>query len=71
MARDDPQTWHLDVRSDCIDLYHELRETPRRLDVSEAEMMVELVDAWRALEHRKHAALEACLADQDDAGRAA
>jgi hypothetical protein len=69
MARDDPQTWHLDVRAQCIDLYHELRETPRRLEVAEAEMMVELVDAWRALEHRKHAALEAALADADELPR--
>jgi hypothetical protein len=65
MARDDPQSWHLDVPRDHIDLYEELRETPRGLDLKEAVMMVELVEAWRTLEHRKHIALEACLGGED------
>jgi len=29
-------------------------------------MMVELVNAWRALEHRKHIALEAARAERSD-----
>ncbi len=65
MAQHDPQSWHVEVPRDHIDLYEELRETPRGLDPKEAEMMVELVDAWRALEHRKHIALEACLGGED------
>ncbi len=32
-------------------------------DEVEARMMVELVDAWRDLEHRKHVALKDALAD--------
>jgi hypothetical protein len=43
---------------DRIDLYRELADRPRALTADEATMMVELVDAWRALEHRKHIALE-------------
>jgi hypothetical protein len=57
MAQDDPQHWRLDVSQGCLDLYRELSESPRSLNPSEARMMVELVDAWRALEHRKHMAL--------------
>lgn len=59
MAAEDPRNWRLDIEQDRIDLYLELRERPRPLAEDEARMMVELVDAWRALEHRKHIALEA------------
>lgn len=58
MPGGDPRDWRLDVEQDRIDLYLELRECPRALTEDEARMMVELVDAWRALEHRKHIALE-------------
>jgi hypothetical protein len=34
------------------------RGQPRALTADEAKLMVELVDAWRALEHRKHIALK-------------
>jgi hypothetical protein len=60
MARaddDNPQNWRLDVPRDRIDLYLELATDPRPLTADEARMMVELVDAWRALEQRKHIAL--------------
>jgi len=40
-----------------MDLYLELTKRPRALTAEEARMMVELVDAWRELEHRKHIAL--------------
>jgi len=56
---EEPSDWRLDVRQDRIDLYLELIECPRPLTEEEARMMVELVDAWRALEHRKQIALEA------------
>jgi hypothetical protein len=55
---DDPQHWSLDIPVDRIDLYLQLKDAPRALTAAEATMMVELVDAWRALEHRKHIALE-------------
>lgn len=58
MAAEDPSNWRLDVEQDRIDLYLELLERPRALSEDEARMMVELVDAWRAAEHRKHIALE-------------
>jgi hypothetical protein len=59
---DDPKTWRLAVPQANIDLYVELHDQPRALSGAEARMMVELVDAWRAHEHRKHVALEAVLA---------
>ena len=57
VARDDPRDWRLDTSQDRIDLYLELSEQPRALTAEEAGMLVDLVDAWRALEHRKHIAL--------------
>lgn len=57
MEVDDPRNWHLRVPQDRIDLYLELNERPRALTAEEARMLVELVDAWRELEHRKHIAL--------------
>ncbi len=61
-----PQNWRLDIPMDRIDLYRELADRPRALTADEARMMVELVDAWRALEHRKHIALK--HARQEHAG---
>ena len=58
-AADDPKAWRLNISQRHIDLYQELIENPRPLNGDEARMMVELVDAWRDLEHRKHIALEA------------
>lgn len=55
---DDPQNWRLDVPQACVDLYLDVSKTPRPLSAKEAEMLVQLVDAWRGLEHRKHTALE-------------
>lgn len=55
---DEPANWRLDIAQDRIDLYLELAREPRALTAGEASMMVELVDAWRALEHAKHLALE-------------
>jgi hypothetical protein len=57
MASDDPRSWRLDVPQNRIDLYMELANAPRGLTSQEAQMMVELVDAWRALEQKKHIAL--------------
>ena len=54
---DDPRKWRLDVPQDRIDLYHELSEQPRSLSADEAAKKVELVNAWRKQEHRKHIAL--------------
>jgi Cysteine-rich CPCC len=57
----DPQDWRLDITQACIDLYLELSHQPRPLSRTESAMMVDLVDAWRALEHRKHIALKQAL----------
>lgn len=54
---DDPRTWQLSIPQDRVDLYLELADHPRALTADEATMMVEMVDAWRAHEHRKHIAL--------------
>ena len=61
MASDDPRNWRLDIEDDRIDLYLELLERPRALTDDEARWMVELVDAWRAAEHRKYIALMRAL----------
>lgn len=60
-GEDDPRDWRLDISERHLDLYAELLEHPRPLSEVEARMMVELVDAWRAHEHRKHIALMAVL----------
>jgi len=49
--------WRLEVPQDRIDLYLELSNEPRSLTSDEAAMLIELVDAWRSLEHAKHIAL--------------
>jgi hypothetical protein len=54
----DPQNWRLDVPDGHVELYLELSKQPRDLTEREAEILVELVDAWRELEHRKQMALE-------------
>jgi hypothetical protein len=66
MPPEEPCDWRLDVPRDRIDLYLELVAHPRPLTEREAQMMVELVNAWRALEHRKHIALEAARAERSD-----
>jgi hypothetical protein len=65
--KDDPRDWRLDISERHLDLYSELSEHPRPLSQDEARMMVELVDAWRAHEHRKHIALMRAL-EQDKRG---
>lgn len=57
----DPRTWTLDIPEDRVNLYKELKNAPRELTPAEAEMMVELVDAWRGHEQRKHIALMEAL----------
>ena len=57
----DPRNWRLSVSKAHLALYSELSKEPRDLTPSEARMMVELVAAWRAHEHRKHIALMAAL----------
>jgi hypothetical protein len=58
---DDPRDWWLEISERHLDLYSDLLEHPRPLSEDEARMMVELVDAWRAQEHRKHIALMTAL----------
>jgi hypothetical protein len=59
---DDPRNWRVAASDEHLALYLELSERPRDLTASEAALMVELVDAWRAQEHRKHIALMVALA---------
>jgi hypothetical protein len=66
---DDPRDWRIDVPQDRIDLYLELKEQPRSLAAAEARMLVELVDAWRAHEHRKHIALMQAFRALDESAR--
>jgi hypothetical protein len=63
VRQDDPQSWRLDVAQGHVNLYVELVNKPRALTKREAEMMVELVEAWRDLEHRKHIALESARSE--------
>jgi hypothetical protein len=62
MRDEDPRNWQLEIPQDRIDLYLELSEQPRPLTENEAQMMVELVDAWRAAEQENHIALMAARA---------
>lgn len=62
----DPRTWRLDILPDRIDLYLNLKDEPRPLTSHEASMLVELIDAWRSHEHRKHLALMAALDQRSD-----
>ena len=64
-----PQNWRLDVPPDRIHLYLELSGRPRPLTAEEAMMLVELVDAGRIREQRKHIALERALAVVEDRRR--
>jgi hypothetical protein len=57
-AGDDPPNWRIRASERHIKLYLELLKRPRPLSAAEARMMVELVDGWRELEHRKHIALK-------------
>jgi hypothetical protein len=55
---DPPANWRLRVSDKNIELYMELMDQPRAISAAETRMLVELVDAWRDLEHRKRLALE-------------
>jgi hypothetical protein len=61
---DSPADWRLDVPPDRIELYLQVSAEPRPLTAAEATMLVELVDAWRRLEQRKHIALARALSDR-------
>lgn len=62
----DPRDWRLDVAESCIELYLELSERPRPIKRVETEMLLEVIDAWRAHEHRKHIALMRALGGPAD-----
>ena len=57
-SANDPQNWRTKVSQQHIELYLELVDQARPLIAAEARMMVELVETWRELEHRKHIALK-------------
>lgn len=56
-----PRNWRLHIEPPCIDLYLSLHDAPRALSAEEYEQLIELVDAWRAGEQRKHIALMRAL----------
>ena len=62
---DDPRDWRLDVAQDRIDLYQAVKAEPRALTREEAEKLIELIDVWRAAEHRKHIALMRYIDDAE------
>ncbi len=55
---DSPATWRLSISDKHIELYTDLVRKPRAISSNETRMLLELVDAWRDLEHRKHIALQ-------------
>jgi hypothetical protein len=64
-----PANWRLNVSDRHIELYAELSRKPRAITGDEARMLVELVDAWRDLEHGKHLALKQLMpAESSDTG---
>ncbi len=58
----EPPNWRIGVPQGHIDLYLELLNAPRALSANEAQVMVELVDAWRSLEQSKHITLKSAEA---------
>ena len=61
MSEDDPRNWRLEVSDEPIALYEQLVDRPRALSEAECRQLIDLIDAWRAHEHRKHIALMQCL----------
>jgi hypothetical protein len=58
----DPMRWRLDVAQSSIDLYLALLEgEPRELSREECTQLLDLIEAWRLHEGRKHRALMAAL----------
>ena len=58
---EDCANWSIQAPREQIDLYRELVEQPRVLTAPESAALVELIDSWRAHEHRKHVALKQAL----------
>ncbi len=61
----DPRNWRLNISDKHLELYAGLSRKPRELTAREAKLLLELVDAWRDLEHRKHMALMQTAADDE------
>jgi hypothetical protein len=57
MAGDDPRNWRLNVPDDAVALYLGVAKNPRPLTAPEVTKLVDVIDAWRDREHRKHIAL--------------
>lgn len=66
MKDGDPRNWRLEITDEPIALYEELLDQPRSLSEAECRQLIELIDAWRAHEHRKHIALMQCLRARKD-----
>lgn len=61
----DPRNWRLNISDRHLELYAELSRKPRELTAREAKLLLELVDAWRDLEHRKHMTLMQTAPDDE------
>jgi hypothetical protein len=61
LSEDDPRNWVLEIPDEPIALYEQLLDQPRPLTEAECRQVIDLIDAWRAHEHRKHIALMRCL----------
>ena len=61
--RGSPANWRLDISDKHIELYMELLRKPRPISADETRKLIELIDAWRDLEHRKHLALKQFIPD--------
>ncbi len=61
MNEDNPRNWVLEITDEPIALYEQLVDQPRPLTEAECRRLIDLIDAWRAHEHRKHIALMQCL----------
>ena len=66
MTGDDPRSWRLEIADEPVALYERLVDQPRALSETECRQLVDLIDAWRAHEHRKHIALMQCLRAREE-----
>jgi len=57
----DPRNWRPEITDEPIALYEQLVDHPCAQSEAEWRQLVDLIDAWRAHEYRKHIALMQCL----------
>ncbi len=54
MNEDHPRSWPLEITDEPVALCEQLVDQPRALSEAECRQLIDLIDAWRAHEHRKH-----------------